>query len=487
MQPELDQFLIPVEFADYRRRLIIYNDPTRLAGERLASEFRTLLDTLQKEFGTLPQSMQFCAGETVVRVVYLADRRFSVGEVIAALRKRPHLDAFHLEPDTRMTPAQLGSGDRLYPEQWALTNIEAAAAWQRLAQVPPRPPVTVAIVDSGIDAEHEDFVGLDMSGLSIIGGTLADDTGHGTMIAGIIGAVHNAIGVAGAAPNARILAIKITDERTPPSALAGALGILAAVAMGAQVINLSWHVLATTSLLRLAIQIAGLDRRTVVAAAGNYGSNNSRIPTLPASYALSNMVVTMASDRHDDKCWFSNYGPTVDLAAPGMRVLSTGIYYVHPRYPDDNNGTSAAAAYVSAAASLLLGIDDWTPQEIREHLNASADRFRSLEGICRSNGRLNLRRAVCGPFHIVQPAGGEMLESGSTFDVRWTSDYADPVIGNVEIFAMRQGGGASISLGVFPDSGVQPVTLPNLTMPAFIRLKAQTKNLYADSAPFEIV
>ena len=140
MQPELDQFLIPVEFADYRRRLIIHNDPTRLAGERLASEFRTLLDTLQKEFGTLPQSMQFCAGETAVRVVYLADRRFSVGEVIAALRKRPHLDAFHLEPDSRMTPAQLGSGDRLYPEQWALTNIEAAAAWQRLAQVPPRPP-----------------------------------------------------------------------------------------------------------------------------------------------------------------------------------------------------------------------------------------------------------------------------------------------------------------------------------------------------------
>src|SRR5205085_3483188 len=174
------------------------------------------------------------------------------------------------------------------------------------------------------------------------------------------------------------------------------LGVLAAVLLGAGVINCAWHVLATTPLLRLMIEFATQQGCVVVIAAGNYGSNNTLIPTLPASWAIPGTIAVMASDRDDFKCWFSNYGDRVDLAAPGQSILSTGIYYVKARYPE-SSGTSAASAHVSAAAALLLSIDQGTPQQIQTHLTESAERPSVLWGTCRSEGRLNLRRAVCGP------------------------------------------------------------------------------------------
>src|SRR5262249_7592003 len=135
----------------------------------------------------------------------------------------------------------------------------------------------------------------------------ADDDGHGTMLAGTIAAIAgNARGIAGEARNVDILAVKITDARTPPSALQAALAILFALSKGARVINASWHLLDDSGgLLRLAILVAGRLGCVFVTGAGNYGSNNSEYPTLPASFGFDTMVVAMASDRHDDKCSFS--------------------------------------------------------------------------------------------------------------------------------------------------------------------------------------
>ena len=251
--------------------------------------------------------------------------------------------------------------------------------------------------------------------------------------------------------------------------------------------NASWHVLEDSNVLRLAILYAGAMGCVVVVAAGNYGSNDTEIPTLPASYGFPEMIVAMASDRHDDKCWFSNYGDDVDLAAPGIGVESTGIYYINPRYPE-NSGTSVSAAQVSAAAALLLAIDNWAPNEIREHLNASADQFRSLQGICRSGGRLNLRRAVCGPFEITNPVGGAMLAQGAMVNVQWMLHYPAPIVGTVEILFVDQA--TRVVLSSFPgrlNNGLQAVPAPGLVTQAFIRLRCEARNLYADSAAFYIV
>jgi hypothetical protein len=378
-----EQFQIPVDFVDYARRLIIYHDPERIrddsektSEDRLHVAFNALHERMQQEFDALPTRMEFPVGAIVVFVVYMANERYSVGMVIAALQRDPRFAVFakifEFEPDAPLAPLQLAYDDPLYPEQWALSNIEAAAAWERVAEIGRALP-TVAIVDSGIERDHEDFVGLRKSGFRIMpppGGGLADNTGYGTMIAGIIGAVHNDRGVAGAAPGAGITAVKITDERMPPSALAAIAGISYAVFSQlrdsrVRVINLSWHALETNPLLRSTIRFAGnphlLELRpcVVVIAAGNYGSNNREIPTLPASYGLPTTIVATAPDRHDDKAWFSNYGANVDLAAPGVGLLTTGLYYVHPRYPEFS-GTSPAAACVSAAAALLFAVGDWT-------------------------------------------------------------------------------------------------------------------------------
>jgi hypothetical protein len=500
-----EQFQMPAEFIDYARRLIIYNNPEMIDGERLHIAFQDMHDFLQREFGALPTHMEFPVGAMTVFVVYLPDERYSVSEVIAALQREKQfaefIRFFEFERDTPMAPLQLAHGDPLSAEQWALSNIEAAAAWKRVAEIG-LPLPTVAIVDSGIERDHEDFVGLDVSGFRIMhppGGGFADDTGHGTMIAGIIGAVHNDRGVAGLAPGAGILALKTTDAETPPTALTAVAGISYAVfsqlwGSRVRVINLSWHVLETTPLLRPTIQFAGnphlLELRpcVVVIAAGNYGSDNADIPpTLPASYGLLNTIVAAASDRHDDKAWFSNYGANVDLAAPGVGVLTTGLYYINPRYTEFS-GTSPAAAHVSAAAALLFAVGEWTPNDMRRHLNASADRRRGLHHTCRSEGRLNLRRAVCGPFTIVAPAGGEELGHGTLFDVRWTLDYDSPIVQHVEISFINAATGLALGAPVNAAAGAltRQVMVPNAPGQAFIRVKCTEKNLYTNSKLFLI-
>jgi len=315
--------------------------------------------------------------------------------------------------------------------------MDVEPAWKRIAELPVRAPVTVAIIDSGIKKDHEDLDQNFITGFRIIppaNNDFGDDTGHGTMLAGTIAAIgKNDLGITGQASNVRILAIKITDAKTAPTALAAALGILYAVNNGAKVINASWHLLDDSNgLLPLAILEAGLLGCVFVTAAGNYGSNNTKVPTLPASYAFADMVVAMASDRHDGKCWFSNYGSNVDLAAPGIRVVSTGLYYANPAYRE-YSGTSTAAAHISGAAALLLAIDDWTPRELREQLVASARPSRRLRGTCRAEGRVDLSRAIVGPFAVTSPSGGQPLTRGSPVVVRWDRLYAAPIVSSVEV------------------------------------------------------
>jgi thermitase len=483
METKRDAIEIPGEFVDYRRRLIVYSE-----SQHLQVEFDLFLEAL-KEFDPAPEIMRFELGNIVVRVLYLRNERFAVGEAIAQIQ--PRFPNFRLEGDARMAVLQ-AVNDPLYPQQWALEKIEAEAAWTRVAQVVARAPVTVAVIDSGIKRDHEDLNQAGINGLRIIppsNNNFADDTGHGTMLAGTIaGVANNARGIAGEAPNARIFAFKFTDARTPPTALAAVAAIDLAVINGARVINASWHVLEDSGLLRQTILYAGRQGCVIVVAAGNYGSNNTKIPTLPASYGFDNMVVVMASDRHDEKSWFSNYGSTVDLAAPGEGVVSTGLYYVNPAYRA-YSGTSAAAAHVSGAAALLLAIDDWTPHEIREHLVASADPIPSLQGICRANGRLNLRRAVLGPFSIVKPGGGEQLTRGSAYDVTWGSEYIAPVVNSVEIAFINRATGVALGrFGGLPNNGHRQVVVPNqATAQVIVRVRCEQKNLYADSATFEII
>jgi subtilisin family serine protease len=304
----------------------------------------------------------------------------------------------------------LPAGDAPGPRDgWAERMIGLADAWRELdlalpaaSAKSPAEPIAVAIVDWGVQSDHEAFAstpGLLLPGRRVIppeDGDFGDDDGHGTMLAGTIaGIVADPNGAR--MPAVRLLPVKFVDVSTPPMSEYAAAGIDFAVAAGAKVINASWDVGYDSRELRRAIERAAAKNVLVVAAAGNGGGNNAEYPTFPASLALPNMISVMAADRHDQKPFFSNYGGNVDLAAPGVDIVSASPYLL--RSPEvayrSYSGTSAAAAFVSGAAALLLTINsDWPPQTIREILMDSVDPDPGLRALCRAGGRLNLRRAV---------------------------------------------------------------------------------------------
>lgn len=494
----------PSALADYQRHLVVFGDPTKLKdaqGEwRAASQdfVNELLQHVLEKFNPTELD-EFRVENTGFWLFYLGAVQFTVGEAISIAEEK-FAPEMTFARNGRVSFLQATINDPLYARQWALRKIEVEPAWQRLAQAASK-PVRLAIIDSGIKHDHPDFVGLPIVEHNVITGMTGtgsspDDTGHGTMLAGTVGAViNNAIGIAGVVPsqpsgpvNLTLIAIKFDGARTPPTAYFAAKAVYYAAGFGmaarrAEVINASWHLLDDKALLLTALSYAQGRGVLVVSAAGNYGGDNTRIPTIPASYAFGNMIAVMASNHFDDKTEFSNYGATVDLAAPGESVLSTGLYFLNSAYRD-YSGTSVAAAHVSAAAALLLAIDTWTPSEIRDHLVASADPVPDLSGICRAGGRLNVRRAVCGPFEIIQPRGGLRVQRNSFYDVHWRSHYHSPVIHTIEISI----NGFGALTGAIQDTGVHRLRWPNLPIAnAVLRLRCVQKNLYAESLPFEIV
>lgn len=484
----------PALYAEYDRHLIVYTAEADFSADTLI--------TILKPFDPIPID-GFQVDGTKVQVYYLANLDLSVGDAIAAAASEPALSKISFERNPRLTTALNVVNDPLFAQQWALPKVEAEPAWARFAQAKRR-TAKVAIVDWGVQRKHQD---LDQHRGAIVGARVippnnnnfADDNGHGTMLAGIIGAVaDNNLGVAGTVPSVALLAIKFIDQHIPPTALYATHGILYAVQHGAKIINASWHVGLDSGLLRLALHHAGNHGVVVVAAAGNSGSDNARVPFFPASYSFDNMIAVMASDKHDDRATFSNYGDNVDIAAPGTRILSTTVYFVPPQRQTppgrhnsgyhEYNGTSTAAAFVSGAAALLLSIDDWTPRELREHLVASADPAPGLRGICRAQGRLNLRRAIVGPFSVIRPRGGERLHRGALYDVKWACEYDTPVVQTVGITVIDAASGQALShIGGLPRRGNHQVPIPNRPVAtAFVRVECEQKRLYADSPQFQI-
>jgi len=488
----------PTALADYERHLVVYGPLPKVPGrDRVALwQFaKELQQALSKYELALLDS--FSVEDSGYWLFHVGNQRYTIGQAIDAGKEFARDKTF--ARNARVSLLQRAAvNDPLYPRQWALQEIEVEPAWERFARAAAN-VVTVAIIDSGIQRIHPDLQVPVLLRRNVVSGgvNVPDNTGHGTMLAGTIAAVtNNGLGIAGIvypAANLRLMILKFDDARMPPLAYFAAKAVSYAAgsrqaARRADIINASWHLLDDSGVLRRALLFAQNRGVLVVCAAGNNGGDNTRVPTIPASYAFDNMIAVAASDRHDGKARFSNYGATVDIAAPGTDILSTAIYFDQPAYRA-YSGTSAAAAQVTAAAAMLLTIGVWTPQDIRNHLVASADPVRGLTGICRANGRLNLRRAICGPFTIVQPSGGERLQRNSFYDVEWRSEYDSPAVGMVEI-TIRANGAVTVltpANGV-PNNELYRVRWPNQGITgAVLRVRSVQKNLYAESAPFDII
>jgi thermitase len=237
--------------------------------------------------------------------------------------------------------------DPRYPQQWGLPKIGAPAAWDVTRG---RSTVLVAVVDTGVDYTHPDlasrvdtandydFINSDTDAM--------DDNGHGTHVSGIIAAVmDNGIGGVGVAPECRVLPVKVLDSEGSGDTFQVAAGIRYAADSGAKVINMS---LAGSSDPSMSSAVAYAQEKgcVVVAAAGNDGSSGGA--GYPARYP--DVVGVGALDSSNNRAYFSNYGTGVDIAAPGVNILSTilgGSY-------GNMSGTSMAAPFVSGVAALVL-------------------------------------------------------------------------------------------------------------------------------------
>jgi subtilisin family serine protease len=237
--------------------------------------------------------------------------------------------------------------------QWGLEMVRAPAAWY----VSTGYAVTVAVVDTGVDLAHPDLVDSLVAGWDIVGDDASptDGHGHGTHVAGIVGAAtNNALGVAGMGWGTKVMPVRVLDDRGEGDVWSVAQGIRYAVDHGARVINLSLGGDSGGESLADAIVYAQDRGAIVIAAAGN---QNTSAPFYPAAY--EGVIGVSATNASDEKASFSNYGAYVDVAAPGDSIYSTlrrpaGYGYM--------SGTSMAAPMVSGLAALL-----WT-----HHPEASA-------------------------------------------------------------------------------------------------------------------
>ncbi|HEG43941.1 MAG TPA: hypothetical protein ENH94_07835, partial [Phycisphaerales bacterium] len=309
--------------------------------------------------------------------------------------------------------------DPYYPVQWALNNtgqwyqesgkynhqpgsadsdIDAPQAWDIHTG---SGEVIVAVVDSGVDYRHRDIVNnmwADSNGY--YGRDYVnddndpmDDYGHGTHSAGIIAAdSNNGLDITGTSWNTKIMALKFLNSSGNGDSADAATAFYYAVDNGADIISNSWGGGDYLQSLQDAIDYAHSQGVVVIASAGNDDTNTA---PYPADY--NHVISVAATDSNDDKASFSNYGDWVDIAAPGVDILSlrTELYalgMIYDNYTTILSGTSMACPYVAGAAAMLLAIDPTlSPEKIETVLEGSAD---TIDPAICASGRLNLYNAI---------------------------------------------------------------------------------------------
>lgn len=204
-------------------------------------------------------------------------------------------------------------------------DISACQTWDTITNGSAR---IVAVIDTGIDTNHVDIVGNTVAGYDYVDNNASpiDTYGHGTHVAGTIGAVgNNATGVAGINWTARIMPIRAGDTDGLSTAdIISAINY--AVANGATIINASYGGYNYSSFEKDAIDSAAAAGVLFIAAAGNETNNNDTSPAYPASYSCSNIISVAATDQNDHLCSFSNYGRTsVHVGAPGRNIYSLAL------------------------------------------------------------------------------------------------------------------------------------------------------------------
>ncbi len=383
---------------------------------------------------------------------------------IKELEKRNEI--LSAEPNTTIDVCNTPNDGKI-SEQWGLTNTKAYNAWnisQNASQV------LVGVLDTGIDSTHEDlkdciykdeihnedttlhrdFTDGSVDGKKII--NPSDPKGHGTHVAGIIGAAgNNGIGISGICWNVKLISLRVLDSNGDGKKEWIVNAINYANSIDIPILNCSIGSSDGSSALRKAIEsYKGL----VVCAAGNNGKDIDSEPTYPASYECDNIISVGAIDsknRRSDWDGFlnlwglfgksaSNYGSkSVDIYAPGTDILST----VPNNKYDEKSGTSMATPFVTGAAALLLSANSsLSALELKEALINGADSITIMVPTpgCEGNKqtdvlKLNIENSIKRIAYKVDNSGEKII--GAWFDIKGDI-YIPNIINGITIKAIGE-------------------------------------------------
>jgi subtilisin family serine protease len=334
-------------------------------------------------------------------------------ETLFALRRNP--DVEYAEPNYISYVTETPN-DSLFDYQYALYNngqdigppgspqgkeradINATSTWE---ETKGDNDIVIAIVDTGVDLDHPDLNDkIHSSGYDFINddSDATDDHAHGTHVAGIAAAeTHNSEGIAGVAWNCKILPVKVLDDQGGGSYSEMIEGIIWAADNGADVINLSLGGDFPSVSLENALKYAYDMDIVIVAAAGNDGG----AVLYPAAYDDYCLAVA-ATDYNDERVDFSNYGPEIDVAAPGALIMSTVPTWLWG--PDSfpyawGDGTSQASPHVAGLAALIKSVKpNLSAAQIMNVIRYSADDVNFVNNLGIDDyigyGRINTAKAL---------------------------------------------------------------------------------------------
>lgn len=334
-------------------------------------------------------------------------------------------DAEYAQPNYLVTPLAVPN-DSLFTAQWGMVQANAVGAWDIETHAT---QVVVALVDSGIDYTHEDLVqnlwrnpdeipadGIDndgngsiddIHGISAVTGEYERDTppwdlmGHGTHVAGIIGAVgNNSLAVAGTAWGAQIMTCRVNWRDDEIATAYEYLVNMSERGINVRIVNNSWGGWGYSTFIEDVLTDAGNHGMLLVCASGNYMTNWANYP---ASFT-NDLIMSVTGSTSNDTQYYTWGVSNVDIAAPAVDIWSTvpitnlgdfGQVTIVTNKVYSHSGTSMATPCVAGACALLYAQRPWLrPLQVKNHLLSTVDTNASYYGKMVSNGRLNIGRAL---------------------------------------------------------------------------------------------
>lgn len=397
----------------------------------------------------------------------------------------------YLEEDQEVPPPP-AVGDLGQIVDWGVVRVQADKVWG----VTRGAGVKIGIIDTGIDPNHEDYK-LNLKGginftITKADGTVHpdqwwnDDEGHGTGVAGAIGARDNGFGVVGIAPEADIYSIKVLPGETTTGTVSTIIsGIYWAADNGMDILQMSVAALVKDSpsnpywreQFAKALDYASQRGALLVGAAGNEALVNN-VVVWPAAYDA--VIAVGALDKDNARASFSSYGPEIDIAAPGVEFLTTSTENPAPRYPRPTfvpgagyykigYGTSIAAPVVSGVAALIMAKDPkLTATQVRDILESTAvdlgapgkDNEFGYGLVNAYDSVLNLPPVV---ISLVSPVGGELWYKDIKQEIKWTMDTHGEIVNKADIKLIHQQGITTETISLVtnaPNNGSKEIIIP---------------------------